>query len=325
MPKVSVIVPVYNVERYIRQCLDSLLDQTVEDYEVVCIDDCSPDGCGAILEEYRERFENVIVVHNQQNKGLGLSRGVGVEASTGKYLMFVDSDDYVAGDYIETYLSEMERDPVEMLIGGFFRDAKGAITRHKMSDSVWSTLTYPVAWAKMFKRSVFFDRGLHYSATWGAEDIFFSLCAYSEGISYRVFDYEGYYYRKNRASITGSMNHDDNNEEIIARIYDEYFDAFDFCSLARDKQRVIEYVFMTNMLNSLISFGRGCGLKRMKEKREFVFSQLDQHFPEYLSNPHIGIFKPKGQTLPIRLAVGVCMGLRKIGLDGLIFSVLAIL
>ena len=325
MATVSIIVPVYNVERYICQCLDSLVNQSYSDYEVICVDDCSPDGCGAILDSYGKRFEFIRVVHNSANLGLGLSRGVGVNEARGDFIMFVDSDDYVSPDYVERYMSEMEKDPVEMLVGGYLRDSDGNISRHKVSDSVWSTLTYPVAWAKLFSRSVFADRGLSFSATWGAEDIFFSLCAYSEGIRYRVFEYEGYYYRKNRSSITGSMNHNNDNEKIIESIYREYFSLYDIKALSEDKQRVIEYVYMTNMLNSLISFGRKCGLRKMKKKRAYVFDHIEMHFPDYLNNPYIGILKPRGQKLTIRLAVGVCMGLRRVGLESLVFTPIALL
>lgn len=90
---VSVVVPVYNVERYIHQCVDSILTQTYQNIEVILVDDGSPDNCPAICDEYAQKDNRVKVVH-KQNGGLSSARNAGIRASTGDYLMFVDSDDY---------------------------------------------------------------------------------------------------------------------------------------------------------------------------------------------------------------------------------------
>ena len=112
MPKVTVIVPVYNVEAYLARCLDSIVDQSCEDYEIICIDDCSPDNSGEILKEYESRYpQKLTVLVNEQNMGLGRTRERGIRHAKGDYILFVDSDDYVRKDYVETYLQEMETYP----------------------------------------------------------------------------------------------------------------------------------------------------------------------------------------------------------------------
>lgn len=109
--KLSYIVPVYNVEKYIKECVDSILAQTFDDYEVILVDDESPDGCPRICDEYAERFPNIIKVIHQKNKGLAGARNSGLEKAKGDYVCFFDSDDYFIGDGIaEIYQKAVECD-----------------------------------------------------------------------------------------------------------------------------------------------------------------------------------------------------------------------
>ena len=103
--KATIIVPVYNVEKYLSRCLDSLVHQTISDYEVLCVNDCSPDNSDLILAEYQEKYPSRIrVINNECNLGLGRTRERALEHVCSEYVFFVDSDDYVAPNYIETYL-----------------------------------------------------------------------------------------------------------------------------------------------------------------------------------------------------------------------------
>ena len=95
MMKISVIVPVYNVENYIRECLDSILASTYTDFELILVDDGSTDNSGTICEEYASRDSRVVVSH-QVNRGLSSARNHGIEMSTGEYISFVDADDVIA-------------------------------------------------------------------------------------------------------------------------------------------------------------------------------------------------------------------------------------
>ena len=93
-PKVSIIVPVYNVEPYLRQCMDSLVNQTYQNIEIICVDDGSTDASGAILEEYAAEDCRIRLVH-QSNSGLSAARNAGFLLATGSYIMYVDSDDWI--------------------------------------------------------------------------------------------------------------------------------------------------------------------------------------------------------------------------------------
>ena len=94
MPTISVIVPVYKVEPYLRRCVDSILAQTYTDFELILVDDGSPDNCGAICDEYAEKDSRVRVIH-QENRGVSAARNLGVREALGKYIAFVDSDDAI--------------------------------------------------------------------------------------------------------------------------------------------------------------------------------------------------------------------------------------
>ena len=89
---ISVIIPIYNVEKYLRRCVDGILSQTYRNLEVILVDDESPDGCGAICDEYAAKDDRVVVIH-QKNKGLSGARNAGIDMAKGEYLAFVDSED----------------------------------------------------------------------------------------------------------------------------------------------------------------------------------------------------------------------------------------
>ena len=99
--KFSILVPVYNVEKYLEQCIDSLLDQTYsEEYEIILVDDGSTDSSGSICDGYEERYPDKVKVIHKENGGLSDARNVGMAAATGEYIAFVDSDDWLHLEYI---------------------------------------------------------------------------------------------------------------------------------------------------------------------------------------------------------------------------------
>lgn len=103
MPLVSVIVPVYKVEKVLHYCIDSILSQTFQDFELLLIDDGSPDDSGKICDKYADKDKRIRVIH-KKNEGVSMARNTGIEAATGKYICFIDSDDFVKKNYLETLL-----------------------------------------------------------------------------------------------------------------------------------------------------------------------------------------------------------------------------
>ncbi len=117
MPIVSIIVPVYNVEEYLNRCVDSILAQTFTDFELILVDDGSPDNCGTICDEYAVKDKRVRVIH-QTNGGLSAARNAGIEEAKGKYILFCDSDDYVSPRWCETLVAASAKGQGEFVFGG---------------------------------------------------------------------------------------------------------------------------------------------------------------------------------------------------------------
>ena len=112
-PKLSIIVPIYGVEQYLRKCVDSLLTQDYDKYEIILVDDGSPDACPQICDEYAEKAK--ITVLHRENGGLSVARNSGIEVARGEYLMFVDSDDYLEPNVLGALMAQVERDNLDVL------------------------------------------------------------------------------------------------------------------------------------------------------------------------------------------------------------------
>ena len=120
---VSIIVPVYKAEKYIHQCIDSLLAQTYRNIEVILVDDGSPDNCGKICDEYAAKDCRVKVIH-QQNGGVSVARQTGIDHATGEYSIHADPDDWVEPNMIEELVTKAVADNADMVICDFYRESK---------------------------------------------------------------------------------------------------------------------------------------------------------------------------------------------------------
>ncbi|MEV6103441.1 bifunctional glycosyltransferase family 2 protein/CDP-glycerol:glycerophosphate glycerophosphotransferase [Streptomyces sp. NPDC051940] len=178
MPRFSVIVPVYKVQGFLRECLDSILTQSCEDIEVIAVDDCSPDNCGAIVDEYAARDGRVTAVHLPENVGLGRARNAGVRRATGDYLLFLDSDDcYTPGALraIDERLTATG-DPDVLVFDHVRTHWWGRAGRSMTADLLASSGTdtfdimsspqylhlFLVAWNKAYRRDFFTGHGFTY-------------------------------------------------------------------------------------------------------------------------------------------------------------------
>ena len=121
MPKISIIIPVYNVEEYIKKALDSMCSQTLEDIECICIDDCSTDNSKKIIQEYVEKDSRFRLISLSENKGQGSARNLGIQNAHGEYLMFLDSDDWYANNACEVVYNHMIQNNSDIGTFNFFR------------------------------------------------------------------------------------------------------------------------------------------------------------------------------------------------------------
>lgn len=166
MPTISVIVPVYNVEKYLQRCVDSILAQTFSDFELLLVDDGSPDNCGEICDWYATQDDRVRVIH-QKNGGLSAARNAGIDwafsNSDSQWLNFIDSDDWVHPKYLETLYAAVKETQLKVSICGFYK-AQGetqTIDETQLTSRIWDTeelycrRSLVSAWGKLYERNAF--------------------------------------------------------------------------------------------------------------------------------------------------------------------------
>lgn len=166
---ISVVIPIYNVEQYILRCVDSVLNQTYQNLEIILVDDGSPDNCPKICDEYAVKDNRVRVIH-KQNGGLSSARNAGIDVAEGEYITFIDSDDYVTPDYVETLYNAICEDKTDLAIGSHraVYDNGTVIDRSNnrrctlSSQDALKCVLYDdgidvSAWAKLYKTELFSD------------------------------------------------------------------------------------------------------------------------------------------------------------------------
>lgn len=121
---VTIIIPIYNVENYLDKCLGSVVNQTYQNLEIICVDDGSTDSCPQLCEEWAAKDKRIMVIH-QKNTGYGIARNIGIEHANGEYVCFLDSDDYIALDLVEKAYKLAEKEQADMVIWGFIRVRDG--------------------------------------------------------------------------------------------------------------------------------------------------------------------------------------------------------
>ena len=325
MDKVAVIVPFYNSEPYFERCLESLVHQDYDNYEIYLIDDRGTDNSLQIATEFQTRYPGLIrIIRNEANIGQGRSRMKAVQATDAAYVMFVDSDDYVSLDYVRQYMSA-NTDDYDMLIGSFIRDDGKQLIPFSISDSDYTLLLYAVACCKAFKRSFLMDNGIDFSESRKGEDIYFSLACYASRPKYRIIPYIGYYYRANPTSTTKSMNYDNNFEDIVMEMFRRFREKFRPQALSEDMQRKIEYTYIANMVNALVVYNHGCGVDRMRKKLRRFRNDLQRNYPDYLANRDMRVFRPKAIGRRIRTGVGIFYWCSRLKMDNVLFYLVALL
>ncbi|MCR5207643.1 MAG: glycosyltransferase [Eubacterium sp.] len=219
-PGVSVIIPVYNVEKYLKQCLDSIAAQTFKDYELICVDDGSTDSSPEILKGYAARDSRIKVIL-QDNQSCGTARNNGLKVAKGKYVIWLDSDDFFEPTMLEeTYNRAVETDADIVLFAfrnfdnvsgsyynkrGLFKEAFGDLTVFSMKEIPDTILqvTLPNVWTKLYKRKFILKNGLRYQTLPNCEDVYFTFLALccAGRISY-----------VDKALLSYRINRQDNNE-----------------------------------------------------------------------------------------------------------------
>ena len=226
MPKVSVIIPVYNVENYLRQCLDSIIGQTLRDIEIICVDDGSMDGSYDILQEYAQK-DNRMIVLQQQNTGAGAARNLGMQIAQGEYLSVLDSDDYFEPDMLEKAYLQCEKDNADICV---FRSDRFDTETGKTEAIPWTIkqsflpdeipfsaeMIYPYifqifngwAWDKLYRREFVERIGLTFQNLRSTNDAFFVFLATVQAAQITIVDKILVHHRANiQTSLSVTREH----------------------------------------------------------------------------------------------------------------------
>ncbi len=302
--KVSVIIPFFNVEKYIKKCIMSLLFQDYDNFDVILIDDKGSDRSREKVDELIKKYPDKLrLLENEENMGQGRSRMKAVYDTDADYIMFVDSDDYVAPDYISTFVKNAEPD-YDMVIAGFTKDINGSYKKFDISDSAYTLLIYPVACCKMYRKKFLLDGNIDFSDSRKGEDIYFSLATFYNRPKYKIIKYYGYYYRLNQTSTTRSMNYDTDFETIVIEMFRRFRETFDMSKMNNKMKKAVEYTYAANIVNSLVTYGHGARWQKMREKRDRIEKDIKENYPDIMSNDLLRLLKPRSVSLKIRYGVG---------------------
>lgn len=216
MCKVSVIVPVYNVEDYIRECLDSLINQTLTDIEIILVDDGSKDLSGDICDEYAKKDCRIKVIH-KENGGQSSARNAGLKVSTGEYILFVDSDDYIVENTLETLLNEAKKNDADIVHGDIKNDDQSLedkefrklncdykkVTCSEFLKEKIRTETYDIVPVLYFVRKKYLEKNnIIFLEDYFYEDQLWTMELLSRGGSIVKIRFTYYYYRMDRPGST---------------------------------------------------------------------------------------------------------------------------
>ena len=167
MAKISVIIPVYNVEKYLSKCLDSVVNQTLKDIEIIVVNDGSPDNSQKIIDDYTKKYKN-IKSFVKKNGGLSDARNFGIKKASGKYIAFLDSDDYVTEDMYEKMYKKAISHNFDIVVCdlNYVYDDRIVKAYSNIKDDTTNIKNvminiYPAAWNKIFKRELF-DKGIEF-------------------------------------------------------------------------------------------------------------------------------------------------------------------
>ncbi len=227
---ISIIVPVYNVEKYLERCMNSLLNQTYDNIEIILVDDGSPDNCPKMCDEYALKDNRVKVIH-KQNAGLGFARNSGLEIANGQYIVFVDSDDYVTTDMCEKLYNAAVKNNSDVVYGGiYYTDGQKINKESKVpTEQLWKegkefllemiatkpsekndTIIEVSVWKALFKKEIFDKYSIKFVSEreFISEDVIFDIDYLQHATNIVIIPDAVYYYVNNPASLSKTFRTD---------------------------------------------------------------------------------------------------------------------
>lgn len=311
--KVSVIVPCYKVEKYIRRCLDSIINQTLDNIEIICVNDGSPDNTLEILTEYKEKYNNNFKIINKKNEGVWKARFDGVNISQGEYIAIIDSDDYVDKNYLKRLYDTALEKKSDIVICGFSRidNETGRVFSKEMNTFEGKEIYMDknpediisingALWNKLYKAELFKDL-----KTFATPPIVFEDMMLFTLITMRVKKISFindclYYYMVREGTAISTINKDKKklSEEtmvILRKMYSEYNENL---------VSVIDSLAFLHFGISLmfrISYDKSFN---MKEELKLNRKYLDENFPTWRKTKYLSLWyciKNKGKNLKVAI------------------------
>lgn len=292
MTKVSVIVPVYNTEKYLRKCLDSLINQTLKDIEIIIVNDGSPDNSQKIIDEYSNKYSHIIKAYKKENGGLSDARNYGIKKASGDYIGFIDSDDFAEKNMFEELYLKAVSQNFDMVVCDikYIFDSNSNIVSSLVNDDVFTLddkkrqmiNIYPAVWNKIYKKDLF--KKIHFKKNVWYEDVDFLYRLFPFLKKIGVVKKALVNYVQREGAITHTFNNKvydyiDNWNGIIdfykkEGLYDKYYDELEFC--------YIRYIYMT-FIKTATNFDKNNYKIACKVAKNNVLS----HFPKYRKNKYL--------------------------------------
>ena len=300
MPKVSVIVPVYNVEKYLGRCLDSLVHQTLQDIEILVINDGTLDGCQKIIEEYEKNY-SCVKGYVKENGGLASARNYGIQRASGEYLGFVDSDDTVELDMYEKLLQAALDQNADLVVcdleyvwedGSKAPERMAGLAEVEGKDLRSRLFASPLfAWNKLYRRDFFLNSGLEYSVGKWYEDIPVTVPLFALASKVAYVPEVMIHYLQRGTSIMGSgydqrMYHIFDQMKTIYAYYQEH-------GLLEKYREEIEYLFTEHLM--LYGAFRFLRTEHAEELCAESFKIMKEMFPNYRKNTFLKRFSWKNR------------------------------
>ncbi|MCL2144784.1 MAG: glycosyltransferase [Endomicrobia bacterium] len=238
MIKISVIIPVYNAEKHLKQCLDSVINQTLKDIEIICVNDGSTDNSLKILKEYAERDSRILIVE-QENQGAGAARNNGLAHAKGEYLSFLDSDDHFEPLMLEEMFARCDKFGADICLCDAYVYEKGQLqnTRYLYITTIKAgiggsdvfsykhipdrilNISSPVVWNKLFRKDFVIDSGIKFQTVKFSNDIYFAVVLTALAQKITFIDKKFVHYIYNHSDSTTALRKENKNMKFILEIY----------------------------------------------------------------------------------------------------------
>lgn len=308
--KVSIVVPIYNAEEHLKLCLDSILNQTYKNIELVLVNDGSTDNSINIINEYKEKYSNIIKVINKENTGVSDTRNIGVENATGEYLMFSDNDDYMEPNVIEEYIKANDND-YDIIIGGYLRktyEGKILFTR-KLENKELSPYIQLASWGKLYKMSFIKENNFKFLKTAIADDFYFNIFAYNATDKIKSIDNVGYHWMFNSKSLSNTdskkMNRTDDLIKTLNQIQKD---------IKTKNRQIIDYFYIRTVIYYILFSCKKVEYKKIIEEYNKLFEWLEKNTNNYNKNKYIKISNNSGEQKNVKMIIYIFMLLKKIHL-----------